>query len=252
MIDPRPQLRPSVTHRMTYADNAACLELRWSPTPRADEDPTEQIVGATYTIGANTGAGSKLRITLTEKVLNESGGTSGVSDETYNYDGNVHSTLGALVAAINKASHGFTARVLHAPTDLSVDTDAWTAESATALPAGGVNPWKACLKRSVATTNPVYLRVGNPEVQDNGRFILVRLQNIVTNATGAAGAIYEDPEGGTKRTIRSGLAPTTSWKAYIDHSPERAEIVRGPLLVQAGATNSTGCEVELTVIQAER
>lgn len=252
MIDPKPQLRPSVTHRVAYADNASTLELRWSPTPRAGEDAREQIVEGSYTIGANTGSGSKLRVTLTEKVLNESGGTSGVSDKTYNYDGADYGTIGALVAAINKAGHGFQARVLHAPTDLSVDSNTWTAETKTALPRGGINPWVSCLKRSVATGNPVYLRIGNPEVQDNGRYVLVRLSTVVTNATGAAGSLAEDPEGGVKRVIRSDIAPGTSWTKHIDNSPDRAEIVRGPLLVTAGATNSTGCQIELTVVQAER
>jgi hypothetical protein len=250
MYDPKPQLRASVAHRVTYADNAPTLQLRWSPTPRAGEDPRAQVVGATYTIGEDTGADSKLRITLKEVVRNEAGGTSGVSDTTKNFDGNDYLTLAALVKAINEDSMGFQARVLHAPSDLSVDSDTWTAETETALPSGGVE-WTSCLKRSVATGNKVYLRVGNPEVSDNGRFCLLRLQTIVTNATGAAGALYEDPVGGTKKTLRGDITPATSWTKHVDNQMDNAEIVRGPLLVEAGATNSTGCEIILTTINAE-
>jgi hypothetical protein len=250
MIDPKPQLRAAVAHRVTYADNAPVLQLRWSPTPRAGEDPRRQVVGATYTIGHNTGADSKLRITLKELVRNESGGTSGVSDTTKNFDGNVYGTLAGLVKAINEDSMGFQARVLHAPSDFSVDSNTWTAETETALDAGGTE-WKSCLKRSVVTTNPVYLRVGNPEVSDNGRFMLLRLQTKVTNATGAAGALYEDPVGGTKKTLRGDIVAGTTWTSHVSSAMDNAEIVRGPLLVQAGATNSTGLEIILTTVNAE-
>lgn len=249
MYDPKPQLRPAITHRVAYADNAPILQLRWSPTPRAGEDAREQITGATYAISEDGGAGSKLRITLTEVVKDEAGDPG--SNKVYTYDGN-GTTLGAIVKAINAADHGFQARVLHAPTDFSVDSDDFIAETATPLPTGGPDPWVSCLKRAVATSNRVYLRIGNPEVQDIGRYCLVRLQNIVTNATGAVGTLYSDPEGGPKKAIRSGIAPTTSWTKHIDSEPMRAEIVRGPLLVDFGATNSTGAAVELTVVQAER
>lgn len=250
MIDPKPQLRPSVTHRVSSILPA--LGLRWSPAPRAGEDAKEQIVGATYTIVADGATGgSYLRLTLTEKVRNASGGTGGVSDKVYNYDGDVYTTLKALVRAINKASHGFQARVLHAPTDLALNNANWTAVSATALPAGGPDSWVSTLVRTGANIDQ-YLRIGNPEIQDSGSFILVRLQNIVSNATGASGTLFVDSEDGDKVTIRSGLAAGTGWTKHIDNSPDRAEIIRGPLLLQQGATATAGLQAEVTVVQAER
>lgn len=246
MIDPKPQLRPSITHRVSTILPA--LQLRWSPTPRADENPKEQIVGATYEIDADGGDTDKVLLTLTEVVKTEAG-ASGTNLE-YEYDGGVLGTIGALVDAINKANHGFTACVAHALTSLDIDSDAFTDVAATALPAGGPDPWVSTLVRTGANIAQ-YLRVGNPRFQDNGRFLLVRFQNIVANATGAVGTLYEDPQGGTPVAIRSGLAPTTAWKAYIDNSPDRAEIVRGPLVLEQNATATAGLAAELTLVQAE-
>lgn len=240
-------MQETIPRRVTYADNAATLALQWSPTPQAGEKATEQVVGATYQIANAAGAGNNLRLILKKKIKNEKGEDQ--SDETTNIDGNVVGTLKGLIDAIN-AVDGFTAWALHAPHDHSVDSSDFINVAETALPRGGFKVTET-LKRTVATANKVWLRAGLPTERDAERLDILRLQTKVTNATGAAGKLYRDRYGEDKVELRGDIAPGTSWTDHYDLDSSKPETVRGPILVEAGATNSTGLEILFTFYKVE-
>ena len=223
------------TSSMAYADNAPILAVSYSRTPRSGEVITSQKCGATIAVSATGGAGSKLRVTVAEKVFNEKGEAQ--SDVTTNIDGAVALTLGGLIDALN-ALPGITAWALDAPHSLSVDSNTWTALSATQI---SESPsYLSCLKRSVVTTHPVYKRIGEPTVRDAGRIRITNIEVAITSETGGYVEIGRDDKVEGYVAHRRYTLTDAAVDRFGNYTIEDAPTFQGPVLVTISAANLTG------------
>ncbi len=220
---------------VSYADNAALLRISYSTASRPGEVMTVQKYGATITIDADGGTSSELLITLKEKRNDQNG--AALADVTHTINGNAYDTLQEVVDAIN-AIEGFTAWVLHAPTSHDTGSSAFLDLAETRIPEPPM--YLECLKRSVATSNPVYLRIGEPTERDAGFVKVVSCITSVTSATGGNIKIERDNGVDTAVTLDEEAVSATAKTAYLDAELEDAPTYYGPLLVTFSATSLAG------------
>lgn len=233
------------TSSMAYADNAPILAVSYSRTPRPGEAMTAQKCGATIAVNATGGTGSKLLVTVAEKVFNELGVAQ--SDVVTAINGAAVLTLGGLIDALN-AIDGLTAWALDAPHSLSVDSNTWTALAATQI---SESPnYLSCLKRTVATGHPVYKRIGEPTVRDAGR---IRITNVEVSITAEAAGFVEigrdDKVEGYVAHRRYTLTDAAVDR-FGNYTIEDAPTFQGPVLVTIGATSLAGAVGRVEHLQA--
>jgi hypothetical protein len=137
---------------------------------------------------------------------------------------------------------------LHAPHSLSTNADTFV-DAAEAAISEGDKPSEVLL-RSVATGNKAYLRIGEPEVRDTGRMRLVRVEGSVTTATGGAFKLWRDEKGKTAEVILEAAVAAAGVNVPFAYDRENAPTYQGPLLVEVGATNSTGLDYRIHTMQA--
>jgi hypothetical protein len=229
----------------TYAANAPILRISYSKTGQPGEVMTSQKYGATIAISENGGSGSKLLITLTELVKDVTGGAA--SNIVHEINGATYTTLKAVVDKINSIS-GFTAWVTDAPHSHNTNSDAFLALATTAVPE--VPGYLDCLKRSVATTNPVYKRIGEPTERDSGWLKLIRAEVAITaNAGGSIEFGRDDINEGYVKYRNYALSATAN-TAYANYDVDAAPTFQGPLLITIAATNATGAVGRVETVQA--
>lgn len=229
----------------TYAANAPMLRISYSKSARPSEVMTSQKVGATVTISATAGTGSKLRITLKQLVDDVTG--TAATPITTNLDGATYTTLGAMVDAINEIE-GFTAWVTDAPHSHSTDSADFLALAETAVPE--VPGYIDCLKRTVATSNPVYKRIGEPTERDSGWLKLVRAEVAITSATAGSIEFARDDKADGYQKYRNYALTATANTAYADFDVDKAPTFQGPLLITIAATSLAGAVGRVETMQA--
>lgn len=219
----------------SYADNPALLRLSYSKASRPDEVMTVQKYGATVAIDANGGTGTELLITLTELRKDENG--DALASVTHSINGNTYDTLGEVAAAIN-AIEGFKAVVLHAPFSFDTGTANFQDLAATRIPE---NPaYVDVLLRSVATGNPVYLRFGEPTVEDAGRVKFLSAITSITSATAGNVKLSRDNGVDAIKTLDEVAVSATGKTAYLAAELDDAPTYQGPFLVEFSATSLAG------------
>jgi len=220
---------------VSYADNATLMRISYSKAPRPAEVMTLQKTGATIAIDANGGTSSELLITLVETTKDENGTAAASVTNTIN--GNTYDTIAKVVDQINTLE-GYTAWVTDAPFSHDTGTDAFVDLAATAIPEAP--SYLDCLKRSVATANPVYKRLGQPTERDNG---YIKLISAITSITsGTAGNIEVGVDNGTDayQILDSEAATATVKTAYLDAELMDAPTYQGALLFTYSATSLSG------------
>lgn len=241
----RPRLDMIRSKSASYSDNDSVLRIVYSKSARPGEVMTSQKTGATITIDANGGASSKLLITLTESVKDQTG--TAAASVTHTFDGSTYTTLGAIVDAIN-ATEGFTAWVTNARHDTATNVDTWLDLAATAIPeAPG---YLDCLKRSVATTNPVYLRIGEPTERDANWLKVIRAEVAITSESGGSIEIGQDRKGEGYKKYRSYALTAAANTAYLSYDTDKAPTYQGPLLITVSATSTAGTVINVETQQA--
>jgi hypothetical protein len=234
MIANTPRLSGIRTKGATYAANLPMIRVAYSKSGRVGETLDAQPIGATITVAETGGSGSKLRVTITETVRDINNNDSTV---VTNIDGATVLTLKGLVAALNKVA-GITAWVTDAPHAFSVDSDDFVALSATAIPEAP--SYLDCLKREVATSNPVYLRLGEPTERDNGYMKWLGAEVAITSAT--AGSVEVGTDDGIaayQKHYNQALSATANTR-YLSYKPDEAPTIKGALLVTVAATSLAG------------
>lgn len=243
-----PRLEQVKVNRATYAANLPLLAVKYNRAGRPGERMDLQQHGATIQIiKDDAAADDKLRVVLKEKYADVNGDVVAGETKTYNLDGEVLLTLGALVDAIN-AIPGFTAWALHAPHAFSIN--AATFVDAAEAPVSEGDKASEVLQRSVATANKVYLRIGEPEVRDTGRMRLVRVEGSIATATGGAFKLWRDEKGKDAEVILEAAVAAAGVNVPFDYTRENAPTYQGPLVVEVGATNSTGLDYRVHTMQA--
>lgn len=223
------------TAQQTYAANATMLAIQYSRSPKANEVITAQPAAPTVQVDADANDSGGLRIILTETVYDQTG--TSASTTTNNIDGDVYTTLGDVVDAIN-ALPGWTAWVTDALHSHSTDSSSFTDLAATAVDEA---PYHTdFLQRSVATGNNVWLRIGEPTDRDAGRLRLFRVSAEITDYTGGTISIYRDAKGETVDTLYTIPMTANAHTAYIDDKDDNAVTVRGPIVVELDATDNSG------------
>lgn len=233
-----PRLSSIRSATRTYAENAPMIRLAYSKAGHPGDDPNIQRYGATVAIDANGGTSSELLITLTE--LRKDGAGDALADVTHEINGNTYDTLAKVVAAIN-AIPRFTAWVTDAPFSHDTGTASFLDLAATRIPeAPG---YLDCLKRSVATSNPVYLRVGEPTERDNGFVKLVGVVTSITSGTGGYVEVGRDNGIDDYKTLDAEAVTATARTKSLDERLEDAPTYQGALLFTYGATALTGASL---------
>ena len=245
MYGKTPRLNSIRTAGTTYAANDPILRIAYSRAMRPGEVLTKQPIGATIQASADGAAGgSYLRVTVTESFKDMSGA---VTTEAHNIDGDVVETAGGLVDALN-ALDGITAWLTSAPHSLATNTNTWTALTETQIPESP--GFLDCLQRSVVTSHPVYIRLGEPTERDAGFLRLMWANVAIGNATGGFIEVGQDRKGEDyKKYIRTALTATADTR-YFNYDDMNAPTLEGPLLVTVGATNLTGTDVTVATQQA--
>lgn len=229
----------------TYAANAPMLRISYSKSSRPSEVMTAQKYGATIAIDADGGTSSELKITLTEKVKDQTG--TAASDVVHTINGNTYDTLAKVVDAINDIE-GFTAWVTDAPHSHDTGSSAFLDLSETAVPE--VPGYLDCLKRSVATSNPVYKRIGEPTERDAGWLKLVRAEVAITSATAGSIEFGRDDKAEGYIKYRNYALTATANTAYADYDADKAPTFQGPLLITIAATSLAGAVGRVETMQA--
>lgn len=229
----------------TYAANAPILRISYSKSARPSEVMTAQKYGATIAIDADGGTSSELEIVLTEKVKTQTG-AAGV-DVVHTINGNEFDTLKKVVDKINSIE-GFTAWVTDAPHSHDTGSAAFLDLAETAIPE--VPGYLDCLKRSVATANPVYKRIGEPTERDAGWLKLVRAEVAITSATGGSLEFARDDKDEGYVKYRNYPLTATANTAYANYDVDAAPTFQGPLLITVAATNATGAVGRVETMQA--
>lgn len=238
-----------VPYRMQMADDQMpTLAIAFALNQIAGELPTAQIDGATVEIDPDGGTGSKLLIILRRNRVDQNG--DALSALTTSINGATYTTLKDQIDAIN-AVDGFTAWAMHAPHDLSTDSDDFMEMAETEVRCDG-KPLE-CLYRDVSegSTKYCYMRVGMPTERDSGRMRVVRLEGTSTGVTAPTLKLYADAYSGDAPTELRGFTRAAALTAYIDSDKMKADVYRGPLLLEAGGTNLTAADYKLSVMTAE-
>lgn len=234
-----PRLSSIRTETRTYADNPSMLRISYSKAGSPGDDPNIQKYGATITIDPTGGTASELLITLTE--LRKDGAGDALSNVTHAIHGNTYDTLAEVVAAIN-AIGPFTAWVTDAPFSHDTGSASFTALSATRIPEAPF--YLDCLKRDVQTSNPVYIRLGEPTERDNGYQRLFGVNTSITSATGAVITVGRDDGVSDYEVLdTASAASTTAPTEYFSKDELTAPTYQGALLITYSASNLTGASV---------
>jgi len=228
-----------------YADNDTMLRIAYSKSARPSEVMTSQKVGATVAVDANGGASSELLITLTELVKDQTG--TAASSVVHTIDGTTYDTLGEVVDAIN-AIEGFTAWVTDAPHSLDTGSASFLDLAATAIPE--TPGYLDFLKRSVATSNPVYKRIGEPTERDAGWLKLVRAEVAITSATAGSIEFGQDDKDVGYVKYRNYPLTAAANTAYANYDVDAAPTFQGPLLITIAATSLAGAVGRVETVQA--
>lgn len=241
-------------HRMeSIADTAMpSLAIAWSGGTQAAEadSPESQTLGATVAIDAN-GSSSKLLITLAVQKVTSAGVAT--TDSSTTIAGATYTTLGAVIDAINDVA-GFHAWALHAPHNMSTDSDNFIDLTETYLRADGVAT--ECLYRDADqfldgdANYANYLRVGWPDVRGTGNMRVLGLSGTSTGNTNGKVTLYRDVKGGSLTKLQEWTQATTETE-YIDHNIVEAITYEGPLLVGIASDNLTANDLILRVAPAE-
>ena len=242
-----PRLEQVKVNRVTHADNLPILAIKYNRAGRPGERMDKQQHGATITIVRNGSTDTKLEVTLKEKYADVNGAVITAATADYVFEGETVTTLGALVDAIN-AIPGFTAWALHAPHSFSLDSANFV--DAAEAPISEGDKASEVLQRSVANGNKAYLRIGEPEVRDTGRMRLTRVEGSITAAGGGAFKLMRDEKGKTAEVILEAAVAAAGVNVPFAYDRENAPTYQGPLLVEVGATNSTGLDYRIHTMQA--
>ncbi len=231
------------TRTVNRADREPVLAIAYSRSNEPGEVITAQTAYATIEVGAATGDGSKVRITIKHYKGDQHGSVS--LDTTTNVDGNVEETLGGVINKLNTL-RGITAWALDAPHSLDTQTDTWTAVTETRIPPPA-EPLKT-LQRTLAGGTPFYMRVGEPTVRDRGYLRLTRLQGSATGHANGTVKIIRDALGETAETLREYtlVAALTNYEAY---TRENAPTLRGPLLVEVNSDDISVGMIRIETMQ---
>jgi hypothetical protein len=219
----------------TYADNPSILRIAYSKSARPGEVMTLQKKYATVTIAPTGGTSSELLITLKEYTADQSG--TAAATVTHSINGNTYDTLKKIVDYINELE-GFTAWVTDAPYSHDTGSDAFVALAETTIPESP--EYLDCLKRSVATSNPIYKRIGEPTERDSG---YIKVLSVITSVTsGTAGNLKIERDNGVDavKTLDEAAATSTAKTAYFSAKIDEAPTYQGPLLVTFSATSLAG------------
>jgi len=230
----------------SYAANEPLLRISYSKAGRPGEVMTSQKYGATIAIDANGGASSELLITLTELVKDQTG--TAASSVVHTIDGTVYDTLKKVVDKINSIQ-GFKAVALHAPFSHDTGSASFLDLTETRIPE--VPSSLDCLKRSVATSNPVYLRFGEPTVEDSGRVKFLSAITSITSATGGNVKLSRDNGVDAIKTLDEVAVAATAKTAYLAAELQDAPTYEGPFLVEFSATNATGATLTVRHVSAQ-
>lgn len=244
-------------------DKMPCLGLAYSLAPirsNSREKSTSQNNGMTVTISATGGGGSKLRITLTQRWKDQNG-TAG-TPTTYIFDGatggsgtvtKVCSTLYDLIKYINENVPNCTAWAEHAPHFLSLDSAAFEALAATEISTGRIKT--KCLYRTPASGTTGYMRVGIPEVRDNGHMRVTSLRGTCTGVTAGTVKIYRDAysQNLSSSTVEPVLQKTltAAETEYVNKDKTDAFDYEGPVIVEVAASDLTAYDYILGYMQGD-
>jgi len=228
------------------------MRLKASYAGIAGEDPNVQITGTSVTIDPTGGTGSKVLVTITQNRIDGDG--DALADVTYEFYGAAAKDVDLLSAANIKdlvdlindyGPDGVQAQILHAPQDASVNLDDFITLAEYHIPANGV--WYDCLHRDVSnykheSDNVFWMRIGLPEVSDNGRILLGGIDGNCTDVTNGIVTLYRDEVGESEEQI---IAPTTmvaGANAYLDLEVDKERSLRGPLILEARSDDLTAAD----------
>jgi hypothetical protein len=246
------------TKRILGTD-AAALAISYDPRPVAGELPTARFTNATIAISANGGAGAENRVTLVRnRVDNDGGGLSALTTVIDAAAGGVCDfvcpTLKSLIDTINGIA-GFKCWALDAPHDLSllVAANAFAVVAAVQVPSV-VQGSAGALKTLLRTTDGVaghtiegvgakyasFLRIGEPEVRDNGVMKIMSLLLAMPIADGLI-RVYRDrmDEYGDTKDVYFQFVPAVATQAeYLNDNKMEAAAYRGPIIVEVSSTDA--------------
>ena len=252
---------------MTLADTAMpSLVVSYNKGAVRGQSHVDYETGATITIDANGGTSSVLLVTITKTFANWG---SAASSETYAITGAAAksgwsdltasdtasaSTLEELVDLLNEIPN-ITAHALHAPWDMSVNSDNFNDLTATAIPfRGGVGVDRLeCLYRDMTnflinTDEMVaYMRVGLPEEWDKDAMKIVSVNGTCTGNTSGTLRMYRDNKedaGTTKKPFINKALSTaqTEYSDYYNVPLDNVPIRQGSVILEVAASDLTACE----------
>jgi hypothetical protein len=246
------------TKRILGTD-AAALAISYDPRPVAGELPTVRLTNATIAISADGGAGADTRITLVRNRKDNDGNSlsplTTVIDATAGGASDfVCATLKSLIDTINGIA-GFKCWALNAPFDLSllVGVNMFAVVAATQIPSA-VQGSAGALQTLLRTTDGVaghtiegvaakyasFLRIGEPEVRDNGVMKIMSLLLAMPIADGLI-RVYRDraDEFGETKDVYFQFVPAVATQvAYLDDNKMEAASYRGPIVVEVSSTDA--------------
>ncbi len=242
-----PNLEGVRAHRVTWAEKRPQLAIAYSRSPRAGEVPTAQAVKATAQVVGDEGG--YVRLILKEYIRDADGQADGTT--TTNIDGNVETTLKAIIDKINSL-RGFTAWALHAPHAFNVEavgTD-YDDMAETDIPTDG-KPLEVLENNKAA--RDLYLRLGTPTVRDEGRMALLGLTGSHTGHGTAYLRISRDAYGEGEEVLESAPpAEDADVHSYFDRNKLEAPVYRGPLLFTFGSDNVTAAEYVIREMEVDK
>lgn len=221
-----------------------------------------QITGAKVSIDANGSDASTLRIVVTKSTANF--GTAG-SDLTYTIDGGASkvawsgalsasatataSTMEELIDLLNEID-GVEANILHAPWDMSVNSDDFIDLAEQAIPyRGGVGVSRLeCLYRDVSDfvintdEEVMYMRIGmGNDIWHRQPMALLNVNGTATGDTSGTVKLYVDnvEDAGTTKKLLVNKAIVEAQTEYLGRTREDYMATKGSLILEVAASDLT-------------
>lgn len=260
-----PRLNQVRTKRLQRSTSAMpCLNLSYSLANNRSntaEWPTSQKDGLTVAIDADGGGASQFRMTITDQRVDQTG--TATTDNTYVFDGAaagsgtvtaVCATLYDLIKAINANIPQCKAWAGDAPHFLSLADDGFEDLASTEVPSNGYNKLQ-CLYRTPASGDPGYMRVGIPEVRDNGHIRIQSLRGFCTGNTNGTVKIYrdayEDNLGSSDVVPLHQSTLATAETEIINKDISDALTYKGPIIVEINSGNLTAYDYVIGYMQGD-